>query len=128
MSNQNNNRESNGVFARKSMKSPSKDGSKQITKLFLDNEAVQAIIAGLQNSMEKAQDGVSLTLIEGEGAKGPYTIIASDPLEDRGYQKPDQSQPYQGQKKAYTPSPQAQAPAQGGYKPKTPAYGKGFNK
>jgi hypothetical protein len=131
MNNPNNNRESNAVFARKATKGPSKDGSKQITKLFLNNESVEAIIAGLQNSLQNAQDGVSITIIEGEGAKGPYTMIASDGLEDRGYKKPEQ--PYQGEKKSYTDKTQVNGQAdrpqaQGGYKPKTPGYAKSFNK
>ena len=120
--NNNNNRESNAVFARKITKGPSKDGSKHITKLFLNNETVEAIIAGLQGSLQKAQDGVSLTIIEGEGAKGPYAMIASDGLEDRGYQKPEQPQ-----QKAYAPKQGAPAPQVGGYKPKSPGY-KGYSK
>jgi hypothetical protein len=129
MNNQNNQRESNGVFARKITKGPSKDGSKQITKLYLDNETVEAIIAGLQSSLEKAQDGVSLTIIEGEGKKGTYAMIASDGLEDRGYQKPEGQQPaYQGEKKAYAPKPNAAPATTGGYKPKSPGYKSGYGK
>jgi hypothetical protein len=126
MNNQNK-RESNGVFARKITKGPSKDGSKEITKLFLNNETVEAIIAGLQDSLQKAQDGVSLTIIEGQGVKGPYAMIASDGLEDRGYQKPEGQPAYQGEKKAYAPKPGAPA-ATGGYKPKSPGYKSGYGK
>jgi hypothetical protein len=121
MNNQNNQRDGNAVFARKLTRGPSKDGSKQLTKIFLNNETVEAIIAGLQDSLTKAQDGVSLTIIEGTGANGkPFTMVASDGLEDRGYQRPEGQQGgYQGQKKPYNPPAAQQA---GGYKPKTPGY------
>lgn len=124
MNNQNNQQSVELIIARGISKKPTRDGSKQITRLFFDNESIQKLLEQAAIALQTGQDGVSITLLEGEGKKGPYGMVSFQGLEKR-----DEGQPYQGQKKAYAPKPQAAAaPVQGGYKPKTPAYGKGFNK
>jgi hypothetical protein len=85
-------------------------------------DQINAAVAG-------AEDGVSISVLEGEGKKGPYGMISVGSLQANPNRVP-------GAKRAYAPQANA-APVQaftppqaavGGYKPKTPGYSKGFNK
>lgn len=129
MSNQN--RTSNLIIARGITK---KDGNKPgqvITKLFMSAEEGQQFFDQLQTALTNQEDGISITLLEGEGKNGAFGMVTADALEAR-----QERQQQGGQQRAYTAKPQANTqaaattvpqtggykPKNGGYKPKTPGY------
>lgn len=117
MQNNNNGQESNLVIARGITKKDGKKPGQVVTRLFFDVESTKAIIEQFTLALEAQSDGVSLTLLEGEGKNGHFGMIAASALEMRD------DRPQGGQAR---PAPAAQKPAyqprQGGYTPKTPGY------
>jgi hypothetical protein len=111
------------IIARGITKKDGKKPGQVITKLFLDAESTQRVIDQLSQALQEQTDGVSVTVLEGEGQKGAFGMISASSLQ----QRPDRPQ---AQQRAYTApqgqqAPRPQAPAQGGYRPKTPGYSRG---
>lgn len=111
------------IIARGITKKDGKKPGQVITRLFFDAETTERVIAQLQTALQNQNDGVSLTVLEGQGKNGLFGMVAASGLEAR-----DQAQAAP-QTKAYTP---AAAPAgqrynqnnkpNGAYTPKTPGY------
>ena len=109
-----------------SKKSGSKPGQ-VITRLFFDVDSANNFFTQLQTAIQNQQDGVSITVLEGEGKNGAFGMVAASAMEAR----PDSA--YATKQRAYTaPAAQAQQAAKpaytpkaaGGYQPKTPGYTK----
>jgi hypothetical protein len=115
------------VIARGITKKDGKKPGQVLTRLFFDVESANNFLAQLQTAIQNQQDGISLTVLEGEGKNGAFGMVAASAMEAR----PDSA--YATRQRAYTaPHPQAQQAAKpaytpkatGGFEPKAPGYTK----
>lgn len=77
-----------------------KDGKKRdqvITRLFYDAETAAQVRDQIDAAIESNEDGVCITLLEGEGSNGPFGMLAANGLEARD----DNRGPARGGKKKY---------------------------
>jgi len=102
----------NGVFARSVHKKDGKKAGQVITTLFLDAESTASLISEMQSALTAQEDGVAISVVEGDGKEKRYALVGARPLEKRDFKSNKQAA-----------APQQVAPSTG-FKPRAAGFKK----
>lgn len=103
----------NGVFARSIYRKDGKKEGQVITTLFLDAESTASLINEMQSALTAQEDGVAISVVEGDGKEKRYALVGARPLEKRAFES-----------KREAPAPQKSAAPSFSFKPRSAGFKK----